>query len=205
MVAQMTDAKERIRVIAEEEFATKGFGGARVDEIARRADVNKALIYYYFKSKENLLRLIIDRFVGEVLVLHESLADAGVPSDSSYRRQAFKTIYFFFRQRKNISRIILREMASDEAASEEIILMLKPLIDIMAELLIKLGLDVGAKAAEVTIHSTFFALLPVLMFVILEDKMAGFIGTDRDATVECFEQVQAIAFDGFIHSLPYEF
>jgi TetR/AcrR family transcriptional regulator len=37
-----------------EEFAHEGVTGARTDEIARRAGVNKALIYYYFKDKEGL-------------------------------------------------------------------------------------------------------------------------------------------------------
>ena len=32
------------------EFAERGFAGARVDRIARRARVNKAMLYYHFKS-----------------------------------------------------------------------------------------------------------------------------------------------------------
>ncbi len=37
-----------------EEFAHEGPSGARTDEIARRAGVNKALLYYYFNDKEGL-------------------------------------------------------------------------------------------------------------------------------------------------------
>jgi TetR/AcrR family transcriptional regulator len=37
-----------------EEFGREGVAGARTDEIARRAGVNKALLYYYFKDKEGL-------------------------------------------------------------------------------------------------------------------------------------------------------
>lgn len=33
------------------EFAHEGVAGARTDEIARNAGVNKALLYYYFKDK----------------------------------------------------------------------------------------------------------------------------------------------------------
>ena len=50
------DSRERILDAARSEFAEKGFDGARVDEIAKRADVNKALIYYYFKGKDELLK-----------------------------------------------------------------------------------------------------------------------------------------------------
>lgn len=39
-----------------DEFAAKGFAGARVQDIADRAGVNKQLINYYFDSKEGLYR-----------------------------------------------------------------------------------------------------------------------------------------------------
>jgi TetR/AcrR family transcriptional regulator len=44
-------ARERILKAAKEIFSEKGFDGARMDPIAQTAGVNKALIYYYFKSK----------------------------------------------------------------------------------------------------------------------------------------------------------
>src|ERR1700760_149620 len=51
-----------------EEFAHEGVTGARTDEIARRAGVNKALLYYYFKDKEGLYAAALDHvFTG----LHE--------------------------------------------------------------------------------------------------------------------------------------
>lgn len=44
-----------------EEFAHEGVTGARTDEIARRAGVNKALLYYYFKDKEGLYTAALDQ------------------------------------------------------------------------------------------------------------------------------------------------
>jgi AcrR family transcriptional regulator len=44
----------RIKQAATEVFAEAGFGGARVDEIARRAGVNKAMIYYHIGDKKAL-------------------------------------------------------------------------------------------------------------------------------------------------------
>lgn len=46
--------RERILDAAEREFADKGFFGARVDEIAHSADINKRMIYAHFGSKEGL-------------------------------------------------------------------------------------------------------------------------------------------------------
>jgi TetR/AcrR family transcriptional regulator len=42
------------------EFASEGVAGARTDEIARAAGVNKALLYYYFKDKETLYGAVVD-------------------------------------------------------------------------------------------------------------------------------------------------
>jgi TetR/AcrR family transcriptional regulator len=45
---------DRILAVAIREFANKGFAGARVEQIAKRARVNKQLLYYYFGGKKGL-------------------------------------------------------------------------------------------------------------------------------------------------------
>src|ERR1700730_12119152 len=44
-----------------QEFAHEGAAGARTDEIARSAGVNKALLYYYFKDKEGLYSAVLEQ------------------------------------------------------------------------------------------------------------------------------------------------
>src|SRR5258708_22979878 len=44
-----------------EEFAHEGVTGARTDEIARSAGVNKALLYYYFKDKDGLYSAVLEQ------------------------------------------------------------------------------------------------------------------------------------------------
>lgn len=51
--------KEAILFAAEHEFAEKGFYGARVDEIAAKANINKRMIYQYFGNKETLYRTVL--------------------------------------------------------------------------------------------------------------------------------------------------
>ncbi len=43
-----------------EEFAAKGFSGARIDEIAERIHTSKRMIYYYFGSKEGLYIAVLE-------------------------------------------------------------------------------------------------------------------------------------------------
>ncbi|HYT04603.1 MAG TPA: TetR/AcrR family transcriptional regulator [Gemmatimonadales bacterium] len=64
----------RIIAAARDEFSRRGFDGARVDQIARRAGVNKQLLFYYFHSKRGLFNAVLTRGAGE---LEQALA--GVP------------------------------------------------------------------------------------------------------------------------------
>lgn len=57
--------KGRILQAALEEFAAKGFAGARVSEIAAKAGVNKQLISYYFGGKEGLYTELTTRWQSE--------------------------------------------------------------------------------------------------------------------------------------------
>lgn len=63
---EKTETKQKILDIATELFSQKGFAATRVDEIAKAVGVNKALIYYYFPSKEALLDHLVDAFFEEI-------------------------------------------------------------------------------------------------------------------------------------------
>lgn len=55
------DSALRILAAARTEFARRGFDGARVDQIARRAGVNKQLIFYYYHSKRGLFQAVLSQ------------------------------------------------------------------------------------------------------------------------------------------------
>ena len=57
--------RTRILEAAMKEFAQKGFAGARVDVIARRARINKRMLYHYFGDKEGLFREVLRRKMDE--------------------------------------------------------------------------------------------------------------------------------------------
>ena len=56
----MNATRARILSAATSEFAQHGFGGARVERIARRADANKRMLYYYFGNKEDLFLAVLE-------------------------------------------------------------------------------------------------------------------------------------------------
>ena len=53
-------SQKRILDAALEEFSRYGLGGARVDRIAERSGANKRMLYYYFRSKENLFLAVLE-------------------------------------------------------------------------------------------------------------------------------------------------
>jgi len=65
-------------------FADRGFDGARVDEIAQRAGVNKRMIYVYFGSKDELYREVLGRHFEQVIALSRS----ALSSETDPRAQA---------------------------------------------------------------------------------------------------------------------
>lgn len=62
-MGQGADTKERIMQAALEEFSLHGFEGARMEKIASKVGINKASLYFYFKSKEQLFRELFDIIV----------------------------------------------------------------------------------------------------------------------------------------------
>ncbi len=106
------EATERILRAATSVFADVGFAGARVDEIAKRADINKALIYYHVGSKETLY--------GEVIVMTLRKAEARIMQGLSHSatpegqlRQYIRHIAQFIDEYPEIAPLMLRELASE--------------------------------------------------------------------------------------------
>ena len=56
--------RSRILAAAKSEFARKGLGGARVDDIAAKAKINKRMLYHYFGNKEELFRRTLEDAYG---------------------------------------------------------------------------------------------------------------------------------------------
>lgn len=60
------ETRARILAAALQEFSSSGLAGARIDQIAAVAQVNKALLYYYFQSKENLYAATLEMIGGKI-------------------------------------------------------------------------------------------------------------------------------------------
>jgi TetR/AcrR family transcriptional regulator len=78
--------KTQILDAAEVEFAVTGLSGARTEAIAAQTGVTKAMIYYYFQSKEELYRAVLERCLMEALEIMEQLQLDCLPPDDALVR-----------------------------------------------------------------------------------------------------------------------
>ena len=60
------DTRARIQQVALELFAEQGYDKTSLREIAERLDVTKAALYYHFKSKEDIVRSLVEDYFGQM-------------------------------------------------------------------------------------------------------------------------------------------
>jgi AcrR family transcriptional regulator len=60
------DTRSRLRELALRLFAEQGYEKTSLREIAERLGVTKAALYYYFKSKEDIVRSLVEEYVAEL-------------------------------------------------------------------------------------------------------------------------------------------
>ncbi|MCY4461646.1 MAG: TetR/AcrR family transcriptional regulator [Albidovulum sp.] len=87
--------RARILSAAKSEFAEHGLHGARVDEIARRSQANKRMIYHYFGNKEELFRTVIEAAYVEIRAAEQKLElDHMDPRDALEKLVRFTWAYY---------------------------------------------------------------------------------------------------------------
>jgi AcrR family transcriptional regulator len=74
-----------IIAIATAEFAEKGLAGARIDEIAERTRTSKRMIYYYFKSKEELYLAVLEEAYRAIRAIEATLDLEHLPPKEALR------------------------------------------------------------------------------------------------------------------------
>lgn len=96
------------------EFAQHGLSGARVDQIAKRAGVNKAMIYYHFSSKAALHQEIVDENFFQILTrIHKAFSNSDLLEDVLFT--LVNAYAEAFSSRPEIRLIFLRGLADAES------------------------------------------------------------------------------------------
>ncbi len=139
-----------------------GFSGARVDEIARRAKANKAMIYYHFGSKQDLYRAVLLRLFEEVLKEIARLKVSESPPREKLRA-LYTRIAAHFETKRALPHIMLREiLAGGKSIDAEASRTLFVIVSFVAET-IRQGVQTGEfrEVDPLLLHMSMLAPLMV--------------------------------------------
>ena len=78
--------EERILASAKKIFVEKGMAGARMQDIADDAGINKAMLHYYFRSKEKLFEVIFKEAAARLFPTIASILNSDLPLFEKIRR-----------------------------------------------------------------------------------------------------------------------
>jgi TetR/AcrR family transcriptional regulator len=78
--------RAKLLTAARREFSRSGLAGARVDDIAARAGVNKQLVYHYFGDKDALYLAVLEWVYEEIRAQERKLNLAGLPPEQAIRK-----------------------------------------------------------------------------------------------------------------------
>jgi TetR/AcrR family transcriptional regulator len=172
------DARQRILAAAAEVFATSGFAGARIDEIAERAGINKAMLYYHVGDKERLYAAVLIETIERGLSsLRAAVEQAAAPSDKL--QAILETIAAFGASNPVFVPIMLREIASGgRTLPDEMLLRMAAIFRIVAEVLAQ-GVAQGTFRPTDPLL-THVSLVGSIMFLIasqpIRDRLVQFAG-----------------------------
>ena len=112
-----SDAEARIFEAALAAFARKGRDGARMQEIADAAGVNKAMLHYYFRSKDALYGRVFEYVIGQLVqAFGAALARDDGASFAATLRLFIGTYTDFVAAHTDVMRLMVNEMLSGGAA-----------------------------------------------------------------------------------------
>lgn len=137
------DPKQRILDVATEAFAREGYAGARVDDIARRAGINKAMLYYHVGDKDALYAAV---FTDTMAAARKRLEAAAASADGPEPRfrAVVRGMARMADEHPSFAPLMLREIASGGAAlPDSVVAQMRGVFQVLADVLAE-GVKTGA-------------------------------------------------------------
>jgi TetR/AcrR family transcriptional regulator len=155
---------DRILAAAALEFSERGFAGARVDRIARRAKVNKAMLYYHFKSKDRLYKTLLRQMFTLAAERLRAVAQSpGSPAEKLDR--AIAGFAAFIDEHASLPAIMLREVAERGAHLDRETLRVLAAVPIEVGAIVQEGVAAGVFRPVHPVFAYFSMLAPIVFYL----------------------------------------
>ncbi len=147
----LVSTPQRVLEAAELEFAERGFGPAKLADIAARAGIRRPSLLYHFKSKEELYQATVERAFADLGV---ALGDAMQASGSFETRllDTAERYATFLIENEAVARIVLRELLDSQGpgpGTDILMNQVVPLVDVVERFIQSFGGDAVREGAPV--------------------------------------------------------
>jgi len=164
MARPATVSPDQILDAAALEFSERGYAGARVDRIARRARVNKAMLYYHFGSKQSLYRALLRRIFSHAADRLQPIAAAALPADEKIAR-VIAAIASFTAEHAFFPAIMLREVADGGVHLDQDTLKALARVPMLVGRVVQGGVADGTLRRVHPMTAYFSMLAPIVFFL----------------------------------------
>lgn len=173
---QPAGGREKILAAAIRVFAQKSFDGARIDEIAREAGVPKSLIYYHFKSKDEILEVLTRQFIDEYT---DMLREVRQDSDSRKAQllgERMKSLYMGFEKRHaDLIRVMLLGSLKKDGGAPVLFRVTEAVTGVAQ------GTAAGDPDAQERLAAEFFTrLIPNYAYICFGEQWAEYFHIERE-------------------------
>jgi AcrR family transcriptional regulator len=117
-MAEEPSSQDLILDAAERLFATQGFAATTIKQIGKEANVNSALLYYYYESKETLYRAMLQRILSQLLARGTDAVDRAT-THADRIRAFIRAQTKLVAEHPHFPRLFVREMIDHQASHAE--------------------------------------------------------------------------------------
>jgi AcrR family transcriptional regulator len=196
------ETRERILDAAELAFSEHGLAGARVAAIATAADANKAMLYYYFGSKEGLYTAVLERAISSVVSMAEAVLVASSAAPDQRLLAFIEGYRDFLGARPTLVRLMAHEILGGGERLLPLALTRAPVVLGAFWRTVQEGQALGTVNPELDARAVLPALLaPYILFNVGSTIAAGRIPIDPEQLRSTYHNTaMAIARDGVLCS-----
>ena len=112
------DSRDEILKAAMRLFAMRGFHETSMSEVARAASVSKALIFWHFKTKEELFMAVLNRLLEPYFI--DFAEEAGALDEKAQLLRLIELYLLFVRENASSIRFFVAQLLHDEKLSDEL-------------------------------------------------------------------------------------
>ena len=162
MINQLDNTEDKVLYAARIVFQKKGYSGARMEEIANTAGVNKALLNYYYRSKEKLFRQVFEEAFSEFIPTVINILNGDLPLDM----KIYRTVDVYTRmllKNKDLPMFVLNEIRENPNKIEELLMTKKHLTFQKLEQQLYEEYEKGT-IVKTTVHTFLINLLSLIVY-----------------------------------------